>query len=138
MSDATPESAPIGSLRRALARAGAAAVELVRTRLELAALEFAEERERAKSRVILAAVAGTFFAFAVLAASALVVLCFWDTHRLAALAAVTALHLAIGAGALWRLSATRRAAPTPFPATLAELERDRQWLAGELRDGLDA
>ena len=135
MSDGTPGSASTGGLRRALARVGAAAAELVRTRIELAALEFAEERERAKIRLLLAVIAATFFAFAVLCASALVVLVFWDTYRVAAIGAVTALHLAIGAGALWRLRATQDTAPPPFQATLAELERDRQWLAGEMRDG---
>ena len=61
---------------------------------------------------------------------------FWDSHRVTAIAAVTAVHLAIGVGALLRLRAAERAAPPPFQATLAELERDRQWLAGEMRDGL--
>ena len=135
MSDGTPGHAPAGGLRRALARAGSATVELLRTRVELAALEFAEERERAKLGIIMAVIAATFFAFAVLCASALVVLVFWDTHRVAAIAAVTVVHLAIGVGALLRLRASQRSAPSPFQATLAELERDRLWLAGEMRDG---
>lgn len=136
MSDDTPGYAAAGGLRRALARAGVAAVELARTRVELAALEFGEERERAKLLLLLAIVAATFLAFAVLCASALVVVMFWDTHRVAAIAGVTALHFAIGVGALLRLNANKRSAPPPFKASLAELERDRQWLAGELRDGL--
>ena len=135
MSDGTPGFAAAGGLRRALTRASAATVELVRTRVELAALEFAEERERAKVHIILAVIAATFFAFAVLCASALVVLLFWDTQRVAAIAGVTALHTAIGVGAVLRLRANHRAAPQPFQATLAELERDRQSLAGEIRDG---
>ncbi len=136
MSDGPQGYAPGGGLRRALSRAGVAAIELLRTRIELAALEFAEERERAKSRLVLTFVAGTFFAFAVLCASALVVLMFWDSHRVAAIAAVTAFHAAVGAIAVWRLRASYRSASPPFQATLAELERDRQWLAGEMRDGL--
>ena len=136
MSDDTPGYAATGGLRRALARAGVAAVELVRTRVELAALEFAEERERAKLLILLGIVAATFLAFAVLCASALVVVLFWDTHRVAAIAAVTAVHFAIGVGALLRLGANKRRAPPAFQASLAELERDRQWLAGEMRDGL--
>ena len=135
MSDGTPGHAPAAGLRRALARAGAATVELLRTRVELATLEFAEARERAKLHLVLAVVAATFFAFAVLCASALVVLAFWDTHRVAAIAAVTVLHLAIGVGALLGLRSSQRSAPPPFQATLAELERDRRWLAGEMRDG---
>jgi uncharacterized membrane protein YqjE len=129
-----PGPEPAGGLRRALARVGAATIELLRTRIELAALEFAEERERAKAQLVLSFVAGAFLAFAVLCASALVVLAFWDTHRVAAIAAVTLVHLAIGIGALVRLQADRRSAPPPFRATLAELERDRRWLAGEMHD----
>jgi uncharacterized membrane protein YqjE len=136
VSDETPGYPPAGGLRRALARVGVAAVELARTRIELAALEFAEERERTKLLLILAIVAATFLAFAVLCASALVVVMFWDTHRVAAIATVTAVHFAIGAGALLRLRARQHTAPPPFQSSLAELERDRQWLAGELRDGL--
>lgn len=135
MSDGTPGYAQAGGLRGALARAGAATLELVRTRIELATLEFTEERERTKLRLILAVVAAMFLAFAVLCASALVVLLFWDTHRVAAIAAVTVVHLAIGIGALLGLRSNQRSAPPPFQATLAELERDRRWLAGEMRDG---
>jgi uncharacterized membrane protein YqjE len=135
VSDGTPGAAPAGGLRQALVRAGAAAVELVHTRVDLVALEFAEERERAKVHVVLVMVAAMFFGFAVLCASALVVLLFWDTHRVAAIAAVTAVHLAVGVGAVLRVRAHQRTAPRPFATTLAELERDRQWLAGEIRDG---
>ncbi len=136
MSEGTSGTGPAGGLRGALMRAGGAAVELVRTRVELAALEFSEERERAKHHLILAVIAATFFAFAVLCASALVVVVFWESHRVASIAAVTLVHLAIGIGALSRLRTGQRTAPPPFQATLAEIERDRQWLAGEIRDGL--
>ena len=134
MSEGTPGTSPSGGLRRALAQAGASLVSLVHTRFELAAVEFGEQRERAVARVILAVIAATFLAFAVLLASALVVLLFWDTHRILALAAVTLVHAAIGIGALLRLRADRHSAPAPFAATIAELERDGQWLTETLRD----
>jgi uncharacterized membrane protein YqjE len=123
-----------GGLRGALARLGAGAVGLVRTRLELAALEFDEERRRALESVVLVLVAVLFFAFAVLAASALVVVWFWETQRIAALWGVTIAYVVIGVAALWRLSARRRTDARPFAATLAELERDRAWLAEQLGD----
>ena len=134
MSDGTPASAPAGGLRRALARAGSSALGLVRTRLELAWVEYLELRERTFSQLVLTAVAVMSLAVAVLMASALVVVLFWDTHRIAALAVVTLVYAAIGAGALWRLKAEGRAAPAPFAATLAELERDGQWLSEAMRD----
>ena len=134
MNVGTPGSGTAAGLRGALARAGAATIELVRTRIELASLEFVEQREHAKRNVVLAVVAGAFLAFAVLSASALVVLVFWETHRVAAVAGVTAFHALVGVVALLRLRAAQRTAPPPFAATLAELERDRQWLASGFRD----
>jgi uncharacterized membrane protein YqjE len=135
VSDGAPGSGTAAGLRGALARAGAATIELVRTRIELASLEFAEQREIAKRSVVLAVVSGVFLGFAVMSASALVVVALWDTHRIAAIAGVTAFHALVGIAALLRLRAAQRAAPPPFAATLAELERDRQWLASGLRDG---
>ncbi len=129
--------APSGGLSGALARLGASSLELVRTRVELASLEFAEEHERRKDQLLLIGVAAVAFAFALFAASAFVVAYFWDRYRLAALAGVTILYLLIGAGALWRLDFNKRTAPRPFAVTLAELERDRQWLSEQLRGGAD-
>jgi uncharacterized membrane protein YqjE len=128
-------NAPSGGLSGALTRLGESSLELVRTRVELASLEFAEEHERRKDQLLFIGVAAVAFAFALLAASAFVVVYFWDSHRLAALAGVTILYLVIGAGALWRIDILRRSAPRPFAVTLAELERDRQWLSEQFGDG---
>jgi uncharacterized membrane protein YqjE len=117
-----------GGLRAALVRLGAAGIELSRTRIELATLEFTEERGRTTTRLVLVAATALGFAFALLGASALVVVWFWDTHRLLALGAVTLVYALIGVLALMRLHAFQRSAPKPFATTLAELERDRDWL----------
>jgi uncharacterized membrane protein YqjE len=106
---------------------------LLRTRLELVAVEFDEERGRIAERLVLIFVAVLFFAFAVVAASALVVVWFWDTHRIAAILGVTLFHLLVGSAALWRLGARQRTAASPFAATIAELERDRVWLSDSAR-----
>jgi uncharacterized membrane protein YqjE len=116
-------------LRGALARLGAALTGLVRTRLELATIEFEEERSRATEALVLVLIAVLCFAFALVAASALVVVWFWDTYRIAALLGLVLVYLAIGLLVLWRLAARRRRAERPFAGTLAELERDRAWLA---------
>ncbi len=122
-----------GSLRAALARLGAAAIELLRTRAELAAAEFSEHRDRARTLIILLGIAGFAFAFAAMSATALVVVYFWESYRIAALVGVTLFYVVVGVFALWRLSEHRRTDPPPFEATLAELERDRVWLAGHMR-----
>ena len=112
-----------------LAQLAAAAVDLLRTRAELAALEFEEARELAKDRITLLVIGLGCLAMATLAATAFVVVYFWDTYRLAALGAVTLAYLLAGLIALWRFSIHRQSDPKPFAATIAELERDREWLA---------
>ena len=131
MSDDTPGGAR-GGLSGALAQFGASLVGLVHTRVELAALELGEARERTVEAFVLVLVAVLFLAFAVLAASALVVVLFWDTYRVAALTGVTIVYLLIGLLALWRLTLRRRSDTPLFAGTLAELERDRAWLADKL------
>lgn len=128
MSDGTPGGSGRG-LRGALGALGTSFVGLVHTRLELASLEFDEVRARMLARLVLLLAALVSLAFALLVASALVVVLFWDTHRIAALCAVTIAYLLIGLIALWRLSSRTRSDAPAFAATLAELERDRAWLS---------
>jgi uncharacterized membrane protein YqjE len=134
VSDGTSAESSPGGLRRALTRAGSAAVALLRTRVELASVEFQEERSRTFQRVGLLVVALLAFAFALLFASALVLVVFWDTHRITAIALVTLFYVLAGAIALWRLAVLQRTSPRPFAATLAELERDGQALTDEFHD----
>ena len=132
MSDGDPRPAS-GGLRGALARLAASALSLVETRAELAALEFDEARERAKDRLVLVVAAAVCFANGLLGATAFVVVYFWDSYRLAALGAVTLAWLLGGLLAMWRFSVRQQTDPRPFAATLAELERDREWLAKQVR-----
>jgi uncharacterized membrane protein YqjE len=128
VTDGTPRPPRLG-LRTATAQLAGTLLGLGRTRLELAAVEFDEARARAAERLVLSLVAGLCFALAVLVASMLVVVLFWDTHRIAALCAVTIVYALLGLVALWRLAVQKRSETPVFAATLAELERDREWLA---------
>ena len=121
-------------LRGALVRLTSALVEFGRTRIELAAVELEEARARAGDNLALVLVAAAAFAFALLAASMLIVVLFWDTHRIAALCVLTLFYLLTGAFALWRLSERKKADPPAFAATLAELERDRAFVANRLKN----
>ena len=133
MTDGTPPRVRRG-LKGAAADLAAALVGLGHTRLELVAVEFEEVRARTTQNLALVMVAALCFAFALLAASLLVVVLFWDTHRIAALCGVTVVYALVGLLAVWRL-AERRKRPAPaFAATLAELERDRAWLASRFGD----
>ncbi len=125
--DDTPPPRP--PLRSSIARLSDAALALVRTRGELAAIEYAEERERLKRSAITLAVALLMLAFALGGVGLWVVVYFWDTGRLTAIAVVTLVYALLAFG-LWRVDAMRTEAdPAPFAGTLAEFEKDRQWLS---------
>lgn len=113
---------PAAGFVGALSGMAATAVALLRTRLELATVEFEEERERIKVMLVLIVVATVFACFAVIAVSVWVVVWFWDSHPLAAIAGVAIFHALIAGGAV--LAMKQQAQGRPFAATLAELERD--------------
>lgn len=109
---------------------GATLLDILGTRAELALLELREEGERRKAILALLVVAILFFALGLLLVALFVVVLFWDTHRLAAVAAMTLLYLAVAATAFTRVVARVRASPPPFEATLRELAADREALRG--------
>ena len=118
-------------LKAAASRLAAGAIGLARTRLELAAVEFAEERGRVKSIVALAAAGAVLATLAVATLSVLVVAYFWDTWRYQAIFALAAIYGVLAVVAFLRISAVVKRAPTPFAATIAEFEKDRALLTGE-------
>ena len=129
--DAPAGDERVAGLRPALERLVAGGMALMRTRLELASVELAEERARFTS-IVAFAVAGAVLATLALAALTLfVVAYYWDTHRFEAIAALAIAYGALAAFAFLRVGAIARNPPTPFAATIAELEKDRRWLAGE-------
>lgn len=122
-----PSSTGAAASLRAL---GATLLELIGTRGELALVELREEGERRKEMLGLALGGALFLGLGLLLAALFVVVFFWDTHRLAALGAVTILYLGIAAGAFVRLREKLRTSPPPFEATLRELAADRELLRG--------
>jgi uncharacterized membrane protein YqjE len=134
VNDELPASTSRPGLAGSLARLAESALALLRTRAELAAVEFAESRDRARDSLVLGAVVGLALAFAWVALCALVVVALWDSHRLEALAGIAAFHVVVAIGAWLKLRAAQSDRPEPFAQTLAELERDRQWLAEQLRN----
>jgi uncharacterized membrane protein YqjE len=115
-------------------RLAASLLGLARTHLELASVEFTEERDRIQRQLTLLLAAMGLLLFAVLFVAAWIVVYFWDTNRLTAIASVAFVFAATGAVLLLMRSRLSRTAPTPFAATMAELERDRAALAGNDAD----
>jgi uncharacterized membrane protein YqjE len=124
----THDAPPRADFRSAAARFFNSALALAHTRAELASVEFAEERARLKRTAMMMAGAVFMLSFAVLGVATWVVVYFWDTHRLEAIAGVTLIFALAGGLLLWRNAALERESPKPFSATLAELSKDRSWL----------
>lgn len=99
-------------------------LEILETRIELVGADIELQAERLRRVAVLLLVGLLFLALALVFGSVLVIAAFWDTYRLAAIAAVGAVHLAIGIGCLLRLRHVVRAGPRPFDATIAELRQD--------------
>lgn len=123
--------APEGGPRSSLRALGADVVALARVRLELLALELKQESQRQKELLWLAVVSALFLAAGFFALAVLVVVVFWDTHRVAALAVVCAAYLGAGGWAFVRLRAILRDRPPPLGATIAEFQRDLEMLKGD-------
>ena len=100
------------------------------TRLEILATEIEEERVRLEQLLLVALAAAFCLAMGIVLAIALVVLYFWDTHRLAAVGMLAAAFLAAGVvfGLILRYKA--KTGPTPFAITRGELAKDRAMLRG--------
>ncbi|MGB9107670.1 MAG: phage holin family protein [Telluria sp.] len=112
------------ALFSALGRIASTLVAMVGTRLELAAIEFQEDARRLLGYLAWSLLAVFLAAGAAMLAALFVILLFWDTYRLQAVAAMAAV---LGIAALLIVSGVRAKlnAQTPlFAATLAELRND--------------
>lgn len=132
--DNAGEPVATGGLKGALVRVGESVVGLLRTRAELAGVEFVEERERLLVRIALLIGGAIVLSFAALFAGVFIIAAFWDSHPLAAIAAVGAAYAVAGLLLIAKSRSIGRNGPAPFAATLAEIEKDRQRLQRAARD----
>ena len=103
-------------------------VGIVHTRLELLSTDIAEEREHLITLLLLLQLALFFLGVGVLLLALLIVVAFWESHRLLALGSLTGLFLLASAGTAWLAMHKTRTRPRLFAASLAELSKDRQHL----------
>lgn len=123
-----PHARPSAGLGNALSQLGASALAMLRTRIELATVEFTEERERAKEMLLLVLSTVLVALLALLFASVFIIAYFWDSYRLTAVGAVTGFYLALAVIFLIRLRQRMLQRHTPFAATLSQLEEDAEAL----------
>jgi uncharacterized membrane protein YqjE len=133
MPDAGRPAGLLGSLRELLAQA----LAVLLTRGELAALELADARDRAVRWLIIGLVGAVLLLAALVTVSLWIAALFWDGPRALALGL---LALAYALGGLVAIGIVRREAaqaPTMLAQTRAELQKDRDALAGQRRGSDD-
>ena len=121
---AGPAPGVIASLRSLAANA----VGIIRTRLELFANEFEEERIRTLQIILLGAVAFFCAAVGVLLVTTWIVVALWDQYRLITLAVLALAYLIVAAIVVVKLKSKTAERPKLFATSLAELTRDRDLL----------
>lgn len=103
-------------------------VGLVQTRLSLLATDVEQGHLQFMSMLALALTAAMAVGVGVVLTTMVIVLAFWDTHRILVLGILATLFLVVGIGA-WRLALHKvRTQPKPFAASLLELSKDRAFL----------
>ena len=103
-------------------------VGIVHTRLELLSTDIAEEREHLITLLVLVLLALFCLGVGLVLLAMLIVVAFWESHRLLALGGVTGFFLITAAGMAWLALHKTRTRPRLFAASLAELSKDRQHL----------
>jgi len=116
------------TLLAAAGRIGTTLVAMAGTRLELAAVEFQEDARRLLGYLAWSLLAVFLAAGAVMLVALFVILLFWDSYRLQAVAGMAAV-LAIAAGLIVMSVRAKLNSQTPLlAATLAELRNDIEYL----------
>jgi uncharacterized membrane protein YqjE len=103
-------------------------VGIVHTRIELLSTELEEERARLGSMLVAVLVAIFCIGLGVVLATLMVVVAFWDTHRVLVLGLLAALFLSAGVIAWSFVLDKARSKPRLFHASLSELDKDREHL----------
>ena len=117
-----------GGIIQSLRNLAATLVAVLHTRLELLVTEIEEERVRLLQLALWAAAALFFLGVAFLLFVTLLVVVFWDGHRIAVIAVLAGICLAAGIGMAVGASNRMSGRSRLFSATLDELARDRDQL----------
>ncbi len=119
---------PVSGLFHSLANLLATAIGIVHTRLELLSTELQEEVHSVAEIMLWSAIALLAAGAGLFLLALVVILLFWDTHRVLASVTVTSAFFVIAVFAALVLRAKVRAKPPLLDATLAELKKDRDSL----------
>ena len=98
------------------------------TRLDILATELEEERVRLEQMLLIALAAAFCLAMGAVLCVALIVLYYWDTHRLAAVGILAVAFLSAGVALGLILRDKVKTRPKAFAVTRGELAKDRAML----------
>ena len=99
---------------------------IAHTRLDLLSNDLDEEREQVFTQMVLTLVALFCFGVGVVLALILLVVTFWDTHRLLVLGGLSGCFVTLGV-LVWAFALHKaKTRPRLFAASLSELSKDRQ------------
>jgi uncharacterized membrane protein YqjE len=116
-------------LLASLQRLVGTALGIAQTRIEIVATEYEEERERLRELVFYGLASLWLFSFGLILLTLVMVMLFWEDHRLAVLSVFAGLYLVLGAGMGLVLRGKLKERPRLFAATVAELKKDRDRLS---------
>jgi uncharacterized membrane protein YqjE len=122
---------PTDGIVRSGRRMLAILVGMVRTRLNLLAVELMQEKSRIWLLLVLTALALIFASMALLTLSLLVVVAFWEQNRLLAIGCLFAFYIAATLVTLLVLRRKSQAGSNLFAGTLGELSKDSAALEDE-------
>lgn len=122
---------PAESLGASARRLGATALELLRVRLELLDAEWAAEKARLGTALIVGGLAAGLALLALATGGVLAVLSVDEDSRMAALATLAGVYLLMAAGAAWWAWRSLRPTGGALPLSRGELERDAAAMRGE-------
>lgn len=108
----------------AVRRIGGTLLEMLQTRLELAAVEIEEESRRLLGYFVLALLSLILFGLAMLLVSLAVILVFWDSYRLEAAIGLAILFGAAAGMIALKLRSGFSSRPRLLAATVGELNKD--------------
>jgi uncharacterized membrane protein YqjE len=108
-------------------------VSMVRTRLNLLAVELMQEKSRIWLLLLLTALALLFALMAVLTLSLFVIVAFWEDNRLLAIGCLFAFYVAATLATLFVLRRKSKVGSKLFSGTLDELAKDSAALEDELQ-----
>lgn len=125
MTDTQP---PSEGLLQSLKNLAISLIAIVHTRLELLSTDLEEGRERFISLLAMAFISLFSLCFGAVLLTILIVVVFWDTHRLLVLGSLTGMFIVVGmlVGAV--VVRRLKTMPRMFEASLAELLKDHQEL----------